>query len=67
MYISAVMGVRLQKAKKLLSTTDLAVAEVAYRVGFSSPAYFTKCYREFYKELPTAFLKRMALKNEDSL
>ena len=58
---------RLQKAKKLLSTTDLAVAEVAYRVGFSSPAYFTKCYREFYKELPTAFLKRMALKNEDSL
>ncbi|MFR5758908.1 MAG: helix-turn-helix domain-containing protein [Bacteroides cellulosilyticus] len=50
-----------------MSTTDLAVAEVAYRVGFSSPAYFTKCYREFYKELPTAFLKRMALKNEDSL
>lgn len=58
---------RLQKAKKLLSATDLGVAEIAYKVGFSSPAYFTKCYREFFKESPTTFLKRMALKNEDTL
>lgn len=57
---------RLQKAKKLLSATDLGVAEIAYKVGFSSPAYFTKCYREFFKESPSTFLKRMALKKKDT-
>ncbi len=58
---------RLQKAKKMMSTTGLGIAEIAYRVGFSSPAYFTKCYREFYKESPTKFLKRMALRDEDGV
>lgn len=56
---------RLQKAKILLSTTDLSIAEIAYEVGFSSPSYFTKCYREFHQESPTTFLKRMTPKNKD--
>ena len=56
---------RLRKAKKLLSTTERGIAEVAYEVGFSSPSYFTKCFREYYKESPTVFLKRMTPKNKD--
>ena len=34
------------------------VAEIAYEVGFSSPSYFTKCYKEQFGESPTEFLKR---------
>lgn len=56
---------RLRKAKKLLSTTDRGIAEIAYEVGFSSPSYFTKCFREYYKESPTFFLKRMTPKDKD--
>ncbi len=43
---------RLNRAYQLLLATDLTVAEVAYRVGFSSPSYFTKCFKETYGKLP---------------
>lgn len=43
---------RLAKAARLLTTTDLTVAEIAYRVGFSSPSYFSRCFREQFETLP---------------
>ncbi len=43
---------RLQRAKRLLETTDKSVSEIAYDTGFSSPSYFTKCYREFFGTTP---------------
>lgn len=49
---------RLKKAATLLATTELTVAEVAYEVGFSSPSYFTKCYKEEFGESPTRQQKR---------
>lgn len=49
---------RLRKATSLLSSSEKTVAEVAYEVGFSSPSYFTKCYKEEFGESPTEFLKR---------
>lgn len=45
---------RLKKAKVLLATTEKSVSEIAYEVGFNTPAYFTKCYKEYYGETPTA-------------
>lgn len=49
---------RLKKAAALLAASEWTVAEVAYEVGFSSPSYFTKCYKEEFGESPTDFLKR---------
>ena len=49
---------RLKKAAALLASTDKTVAEVTYEVGFSSPSYFTKCYKDYFGESPTDFLKR---------
>lgn len=43
---------RLKRADRLLETTDKSVSEIAYEVGFSSPSYFTKCYREFFGRTP---------------
>ena len=45
--------IRLQRASALLASSDRTVSEVAYEVGFSSPSYFTKCYKEEFKESPT--------------
>ena len=43
---------RMKRAERLLETTDKSVSEIAYEVGFSSPSYFTKCYREFFGRTP---------------
>lgn len=48
-----IKSIRLQHAQQLLLTTDKSIGEIAYQIGFSSPAYFTKCYRERYGELPS--------------
>jgi TolB-like protein/Tfp pilus assembly protein PilF len=38
----------LQKAMKILQQEEITVSEVAYKVGFGSPAYFTKCFHEYF-------------------
>ena len=43
---------RLSKAHQMLQTTDLSVSEIAYQVGFTSPSYFTKCYKDEYGKVP---------------
>ncbi len=47
---------RLRKAIDLLRIGHSA-AETAYLVGFDSPSYFTKVFREFYQQTPTAYIK----------
>ena len=49
---------RLKRADTLLRTTENTVSEISYSVGFSSPGYFTKCYREWFGEAPTEVQKR---------
>lgn len=44
--------IRLKKAKELLVNEDLTVAEISYRVGFGSPTYFNKCFREYFGVTP---------------
>jgi CheY-like chemotaxis protein len=49
---------RLRKAALLLKKdAGLSVSEVAYMTGFSSPAYFTRCFKEMFGVPPTAYDK----------
>ena len=49
---------RLKRAASLLASTDKTIAEITYEVGFSAPSYFAKCYKDYFGESPTDFLKR---------
>ena len=51
--------IRLKYARQLLGLKTRNVAEVAYEAGFSTPSYFTRCFREFYKESPSDYMKRL--------
>ena len=44
---------RLIRADELLRTTDMTVQQVALEMCFSSPGYFTKCYKEYFGHLPS--------------
>jgi AraC-like DNA-binding protein len=46
---------RLKQATQLLRS-GVTVGETAYRVGFESPAYFSKCFRELYALSPSEFI-----------
>lgn len=51
--------IRLKAAEQFLINTEKTVSEVAYDTGFTSPSYFTKCFKEYFNESPTEYLKRI--------
>ena len=52
-----IRSVRLIKAKKLIEENGMTISEIAYSVGFSSPAYFTRCFREEFGVPPSDLQK----------
>jgi DNA-binding response OmpR family regulator len=48
--------VRLKMAIKLLETGKYHISEIAYKVGFTSPSYFTKCFKDQYGKSPSEFI-----------
>ena len=58
--VELIRRLRLQRGRELLLTTDKTIGEIAYETGFSTPAYFTKCYRDAYGETPTQLRNSMS-------
>ncbi len=54
---------RLQRGMTLLRQTDKSIAEIAYEVGFSSPSYFTKCFKDEYGMLPCDIRQTISQEN----
>ncbi|MFN8345391.1 MAG: two-component regulator propeller domain-containing protein [Spirosomataceae bacterium] len=48
--------VRLKRSVELMKNSDFNISEIAYRVGFSDPKYFSTCFRKFYHITPTEFI-----------
>ncbi len=48
--------IRLNRAANLLITTDLQIAEIAYKVGFSEPSNFTKSFSKHFNQTPSQFV-----------
>jgi signal transduction histidine kinase/DNA-binding response OmpR family regulator/sugar lactone lactonase YvrE len=49
--------VRISKAKEMILEQEQNISEIAYSVGFSSPAYFTRCFKEEFGYPPSDLLK----------
>ena len=52
-----IRSVKLARAKKMIEEKQATISEIAYSVGFSSPVYFTKCFREEYGYTPSDLKK----------
>ena len=59
--------IRLQKAREMLREGSQTASEVAYKSGFGSPAYFSKCYHEYYGYPPGEEKKRQGTNDNDKL
>jgi AraC-like DNA-binding protein len=47
-----IRNMRLERAKQLLEKKVGTVSEIAYLCGFSSPAYFIKCFKDYFGSTP---------------
>ncbi|WP_409014264.1 substrate-binding domain-containing protein [Dyadobacter sp. NIV53] len=52
-----IQQIRLNKAKFLLRRDDLTVSDIAYKVGFSSPTYFSTAFKGKYNQTPLEYKK----------
>ena len=53
-----ILNIRLKKAQMLLKQMDTkTVSEIAYEVGFNSPSYFIKRFRELFGVTPAQYQK----------
>lgn len=55
--LEVIRNARLQRAKDLLMDTHEDIAVIAARVGFNTPSYFTKCFKEYFGCLPNEINK----------
>jgi AraC-like DNA-binding protein len=54
---SFVLDYRLEEALRLLGKNTGNISEIAFATGFTSPSYFTKCFKKKFGVLPAAYLK----------
>jgi AraC-like DNA-binding protein len=55
--VEFVRDMRMQRAKQLLDDGGDNISEVAYKVGFSNPKYFSTCFREKYHVSPSEYAR----------
>lgn len=48
---------RLEKAKELMRKKPYSISQITFDSGFSSPSYFTKCFKKKFGLLPMAYLE----------
>ena len=53
---------RLKKAILLMQNGENRISEIAFQVGFSSPAYFSTCFQKQYGKTPSEYLKQAGTK-----
>ena len=52
-----IRNIRLDKAREMLLTGHYTITQVLYSVGFNSPSYFSKMYKERFGILPSELMK----------
>ncbi|MEM1119117.1 MAG: two-component regulator propeller domain-containing protein [Bacteroidota bacterium] len=53
-----IKSIRLKRAAHLLKQKKINVSEVAYKVGFKDPRYFSKCFQKEFAQTPSQFMEQ---------
>lgn len=60
--IDFLIHVRIEKAKQLLTQTNLSMSQITKEVGFQSPAYFSKVFKSLIHQTPSEFRQKQKSK-----
>ncbi|MFV0365610.1 MAG: two-component regulator propeller domain-containing protein [Mangrovibacterium sp.] len=58
-----VKNIRMKYAAEILRSKKIPISEIAYKLGYSSPSYFSKSFKTFYGISPKEFIQN-SHKNE---
>ncbi|MEG1062041.1 MAG: AraC family transcriptional regulator, partial [Oscillospiraceae bacterium] len=53
-----IMNTKLKRGMLLLTSTNMDIAEIAYELGFNSPSYFIKVFKDLFGATPASFRKK---------
>lgn len=56
--VNFIRMVRIKQALKLMDTQKYTLTEIAYRTGFNSASYFTRCFKDEYGKAPSEYLEQ---------
>lgn len=56
---------RMKRAAQLLEQNKLTISQVAFKVGYKNPKYFSKCFQRHFSETPTSFARRFSSRGEE--
>ena len=57
-FIEYVTGIRMEKAKELLSKTDKSMKEICNEIGYADPNYFSRTFKKNVGFTPTEFKEK---------
>lgn len=58
--IAFINKLRMEEAKRIIDTeADISMSEVAFRAGFNTPKYFSKCFKSTYGVFPKEYAKKL--------
>lgn len=60
--VEFIRSIRLKKAVYLLENSQLTISQICYEVGFNTPKYFTKLFKDEYNTLPSAYISSIRQK-----
>lgn len=67
--VEFIRSIRLKKAVYLLETSPMTISQIGYEVGFNSPKYFTKAFKDEYNTTPSTYvssIRQQKLKETNS-
>ncbi|PKQ45388.1 hybrid sensor histidine kinase/response regulator transcription factor [Confluentibacter flavum] len=53
-----IIATRLKKSLELLRNSGKSISEIAYDVGFKTPSYYTRCFKNIFKITPSEYIER---------
>ncbi|MGN6416313.1 MAG: hybrid sensor histidine kinase/response regulator transcription factor [Pseudobacter sp.] len=57
--VEYIRSFRLNKAISLMEKKELSISETAYEVGFTTPNYFTRSFKEKFSMLPSEYIAKI--------
>ena len=55
-----VIEVKMQKAKELLRIVNLSITDIAYKLGYTNPFYFTNVFKKHYGISPSVYRSKFS-------